>query len=487
MAIQIINNSGKSSGFSSAISNYDGEKTGGELRAMPKYGTDPNDFIRRTYNTLSDRNATLYHTSALARACVNKPLSYSIGDGIVFRSRPSASMLGMSKESAKDWGNRFSQLLHYEKLAVGYYEKQALLVRDAKITGDSVLFFLKEEDTDIPFDLISAGGHIIDATKTDANYNLGIKNDIYSRRTGFFSALSQSEVPFVNPDGSRNAIQMMYKERSGQMRGNGAYYSEIARSKNLDRVWDAVIERVAQEATILGYSKASETDVRRQIQGLAKGGISIGKALGQQQYDPQIRQMQADQLSTGGFMHLKNDEEMDFLEMKAPGNNFDTINEWAVNMFGMSTGYAPEFLMGKYHSSYSASRSALNDTWKKIKQDRSTFIHVVDRNVNLEYLKYFIATGQIEAPKDFTKSRAIRLASISGSHLGPVPGHINPLQEVNAEIKADNAGYMTKSDIAQKYGNSNDDDFEQWGEEQRRWAELSPEMQAKTLQEDSRR
>jgi hypothetical protein len=63
---------------------------------------------------------------------VNKPLTYSIGKGLLFKSMPDFTFLGMSKEEATEWGKEFTKLLHYEKKAVHFYKKQKLIAKEAK-------------------------------------------------------------------------------------------------------------------------------------------------------------------------------------------------------------------------------------------------------------------------------------------------------------------------------------------------------------------
>lgn len=248
---------------------YTGEKTGGELASWLTHTPDPHEFIRYSYGRLAACNATLYNTSALARACVKKPASYVIGDGLYFRSAIHGDFLGLSKEKAKNWSRKFSDLLHREKIALGYYEKQTLLYQEAKITGDSFLYFLREDSEDSEdnedneLDLIPTGGHDIDWEKSIPNQViLGIKVDSFGRRQGVYR-INGSYVPFRDSDGNQNLVQLLFRERAGQIRGYGCFYSEIARAKNIDRVWDATIARMAQEAINIGSFTVDSSDPMR--------------------------------------------------------------------------------------------------------------------------------------------------------------------------------------------------------------------------------
>ena len=162
---------------------YTGDKFATQNMGWTVYNSDPNAFIRYTYGELCNRAATLYHTSAIARACIHKPLAYVLGSGLIFRSAIDEGFLGLSRNAAKEWSKRFSRLLHAEKLEVGWYEKSAQLYTDAAITGDALVYFLREGEIgkyDKPFDLIVAGGYDIDDRYYRKGYELGIKIDKFN-------------------------------------------------------------------------------------------------------------------------------------------------------------------------------------------------------------------------------------------------------------------------------------------------------------------
>lgn len=463
-------------------SQYTGEKMHGELKTMPLFGVDPNEFVKLSYGKLANRCSTLYHISAPARACVNKPLDYAIGKGLVFRSLPDYRFLGMSPESAKEWGKRFSKLLHYEKKAVNYYKKQKVLSREASITGDAILYLLREDNSNNPFDLITSIGDSIDWTKSDEKgYTLGIKHDSYGRRFGFWSKQDNKEILFRDSDGFQNAIQYGIIDRAGQMRGMSVFHSEISRAKNLDRVWDAIVERMVLEAIQLGYFQASGTDVYKQASNLAVSsyetadsseGVTVSKV-------PELNQL------GGGIYTLKNGESLQFTDLKTPSDNFDMANEWYINFLGMATGIPPEVIMGKYSTSFTAHKGALNDFMKMYENVRENYITIVENTLTLEYLKHFASTGQIEVSPAFWTDYKTQMAYINGIYLGPIPGHINPLVEVNADIKAEEAGYVLKSSNAMKYGTTDfDSAIEEWGEERDRWYMADPEKRQEALFND---
>jgi capsid protein len=239
------------------------------------------------------------------------------------------------------------------------------------------------------------------------------------------------------------------------------------------------------EATNMGYFNATNTDIASQAKALAR------QATAQANTDPDtgesltMREVGGAHASkVGGWYVLENEEAMTFNDMKAPGNNFGIANEWAVNMFGMATAIPPEVIMGKYSTSYTAHRGAFNDFWQIVMNDRNDYTDGVENPVNLEYLKHFVVTGQIEVIPEFWTDYKVQMAYLEGTFLGPVPGHINPLQEVKANAESVKQGFTLRSNIAAQQGNDFWNQIDLWEKEQTRWMEASPDYKEKVLLAD---
>jgi hypothetical protein len=483
MAIIILKGNGKVA-TDTYSSQYYGDKISGELDSWDTIANDPNRFIRDSYGILSDRNATLYQTEPMARACINKPLSYAIGDGVVLKSAINADYIGWSKAKANAWSRKFSTLLHLEKMAASWYDKQAILFREASICGDSLLYFIREKDSELPFELVTAGGHAIDWQKsldreTGRNWNLGIELDKYGRRKAFWQSTTDSPMDFKDKFGNIQAIQFMFQELSGQARGYGMVHSVIALMKKMGKVWDATVARMVLESIMLGYYNVDHTDPAAQMRNFADR--AKGKITPTSTTESTSTLERANNVVPGTMMQLQNKESMTFTDLKTPSDNFGLANEWFLKMIAMGRSYPPEFILGEYSTSYTAHKGALNDAIKKFMQERTTYTRNVEKYVNLEYLKHFALTGQIEVPPGFWTDYKIREAMLMGSYLGPVPGHINPLQEVKADEAATKNAFTDHESTSRKYGHDFYEFFDGWAEQQDMWASASPEYKAETL------
>ena len=484
MGIYVVNNGVMSQALNSQ--QYDGEKMPGDLASWRYFGTDPNEMLKWTYEILSQRSTTLYHTHAPVSAGINKLTTYTIGGGLAFRSQPDWQTLGMTKQSAKDWGMRFQKLIHYLFVITNFYEKQAIIFRTAKIMGDALLLFDRSYDVGNGlFDLLDLGGDYIspgNGLTGNDKVTLGIVHDAAMRKKGIVGRDGKT-INFRDENGDQNIILYMTKNMSRQMRGYPFAYRLINAAKNNDRLWDAILARAAMEATVLGKSKTGTPgSLAEQSQLLAdlatgnkpqtsggEGLRNVGNVGGQ---------------TPGGVFEMGSSDDFEFLEMKTPSNNFDKLQTAFIDLVGMALGgLAPEFIMSKYSTSFTAHKGGLNDCIMIFRQERKGFINTVMKPTIIELAKYAFLNNLIEMPNPrFFEDPIIREETIAGNFLAPVPLHINPLQEVNADIARVGAGFDLRSNKALDNGHDWDNFIEEWQQEEDEYNKRSLEQQAAELQ-----
>lgn len=476
----IVVNNGQVKTYANATQ-LTGEKIPGDLNSWVYLGTDPNELLAYSYDVLSQRSSTLYHSHGPVAAAINKQTAYAIGPGLVFRAQPDWEILGMTKAAAKNWGQRFQKLVHYVFQILNYYEKQRTLFRTALIQGDSLLMFDRAVDN-LPFDLIETGGDQINFQATggsDELVTLGIVHDSYLRRRGIYLNDEQSAAPYVDENGDQNIIQFYEKMIARQLRGYPLAYRIIAAAKNNDRFWDATLQRVVMETIMLGYTESEKDDPYRQMTSLAD---SMKNELGTS--DASVTsEVAAKDLAPGNILSF-NKGGLKFTDLKAPSNNFDKMQTAYIDLIGMATDTPPEVVLSKYSTSYTAHKGALNDFIKAYTLKRQVFANSVNTVVVREVAKWLFMEGLIEMPHpDFFRSPIIQAATIAGKWLGPVPGHINPAQEVTAISDAVTNGFMLRSDGAAYYGNEWDNMIEEWNQEEEQWGGKSKNEQAAAMAE----
>lgn len=465
-----------------------GEKIPGDLQAWSYFGTDPNTLLLWSYQTISERATTLFHTHAPVSAAINKTAMYAIGTGLKFRSQPDWKTLGIKKEYAKDWGMRFQALVHYMFVMLNFYQKQGILFRTADIMGDSLLLFDRTEQPDgMPFDLIEAGGDYIDWQKTGSynndNVTLGIIHDKFQRRKGIKTTDGES-ISFTDANNDQNLIQFYNKYMARQLRGYPLAYKIIAAAKNNDRWWDATLQRLVMETIILGTTTNTTSDFGSQVDDLANIAKNEAAGSSAERTVTTSQITNSSQLMPGSIMQLRGKGELNFTDLKTPANNFDKVQSAYMDIVGMATDVPPEVIMSKYSTSFTAHKGALNDFEKSYMLKRGNFMNTVCTVTLREIAKYLIMNEYIEQPAPgFFKDPIVRMATLAGTWLGPVPGHINPSVEVDALIKAKDNAFITPSDAAAQYDREWDNQIEEWQQQMDEWQKFSPEQKAKVMQE----
>jgi len=480
MPIIIVN--GNEAKTISNFRQYDGEKFPGDLKNWDYFGSNPNEMLRMTYDVLQQRSTTLYHTHPPVASAVNRLTQYAIGSGLVFRSSPDWETLGINKEYAKDWSQRFQKLIHYMFTITNFYQKQAVLFRTSLIMGDALLFFDRAYDGyDGLFDLVETGGDYINFSATGTT--LGIIHDKALRRTGL--ALTDGTRPnYRDTAGDQSVIQYYQKNMARQLRGFPLAYKIISHAKNNDRWWDATLARAVMETMILGAYKSdtSGTDLFNQSQELAAMAAETSGAGN----NPTVTRAAgiSDQLP-GGIYSVDSKGGIEFTDLKTPSNNFDKMQNAYIDTVGMATGVPPEVILSRYSTSYTAHKGAFNDFIKSYMSNRQEFARQVVKVTINEFAKYLFLNNLIEMPNPaYFTNPIIREATIAGNYLGPVPGHINPAQEVAAKAEEVRNAFKLRSDVMLENGHEFDNMITEWQQEESAWCKMSAEQQAAALVND---
>ena len=457
---------------------YTGEKVPGDLAAWDRLFPDPNKFLFGTYDLVSQSCLTLYHTYGPAHAAVNKHTDYAVGDGLYFRSQPDYELLGWTKEYARDWARRFQKLIFYKMADLNLFAKQGAAFRGALAGGDTVTYFVRDENG---LDIVEFPGTEIDAEKDDADENitLGVKHDRFYRREGFYNR-NERYTPF-RENGRQNAAQFFLKYFPRQLRGYPLIYPNIAHAKNDDRFEDATLAAAVLEAMLAIITESeSPTEQQAQIEGLAnrmKKSGPVRKAI-----DALSSLGNAARLGTGNILNIRAPGKVSALDKKTPSNTYAPFKEWRLKQFGMGSNTPPEVVLSEYSTSYTAHRGALNDFIKTYTWEREAFNSAWNKPALKELATSLILDGILDAPGFLTGGAVTQGAYLKGNWLGPVPGAINPLQEITAKEKSVNNMFSLRSDeMFNLSGMDFEDVLSMWQDEEMSFQRVNAEKQRKMI------
>ena len=434
---------------------YTGEKVPGELAKMVTFSYDPNRWNSLHFTSLAQFCATLYYTSELARASVNKPLSYIIGPGLKFRSALNAKYMGLEESQARDFSEELTYKLDEFKRDLGYYKISADVSRECLITGDAFIHILRNQDGFI--DSLAPVSGVVAIANDKTDYSKRLINGVYTgydyKPYAFHDPMTDKMIPFS--DDFVNMVFVRRTERVQQVRGTGIFYFAISRIKNYDRIWEATLEKMIMESVIVGYADSGGEVTEK----LVKQAQSKSKI---ESVDPTGKQTN---LNPGLFLDLQNKNQMKFLPPGTPSGNFGIANEWVLNLIGAGCGYPSQFLLGKYDTAYSASKAALNDVERQLRIDRSLFINEMEQPINEILLEDLLRRGEIILPREGLPLRRW----LRGYFTHPRLGHINPLQEAKAQEITTRRGWQKQSDIAEEYGLDYNDNMAEGVEQLKAW------------------
>ena len=140
---------------------------------------------------------------------------------------------------------------------------------------------------------------------------------------------------------------------------------------------------------------------------------------------------------------------------------------------GAALEIAPEILLKKFRQSFSASKGAMNETWRAFMMRRKWFINDFCQTVYEIWFAEAVSKGRIEAP-GFFLDPMIRKAYTKVTWNGPAQGWLNPVQEVTASAKRIENGLSTHEDeCAAVNGSDFDDNVRTLASENERLAEAN--------------
>jgi hypothetical protein len=457
---------------------YTGEKAPGDLSGWDRLISDPNKFLSGTYDLISQSCVSLYHTYGPAQGAVNKHTDYAIGDGLYFRSQPDYGLLGFTQEYAEDWARRFQKLIYYKMTLLNLFQKQNAAFRGALVFGDSVTYFVRDSDG---LDIVEFPGTEIDSLAGEPEYpdaTLGIVHDNFYRRKGFYNK-SGAKIAF-SENGRQNAVQFYLKRLPRQLRGYPLVYAAISHSKNDDRFEDATLAAAVLEAMMAIVTEGDDPEsLSKEIENLVK----MAKKTGGGKIKAAMASMgNAMKLGTGNILNIRTGGKVTALDKKTPSGTYPSFKEWRLKQFGMATNTPPEVVASEYSTSYTAHRGALNDFIKTWSWEREEFARIWGRPVLRELAGELILSGAIDAPGFFTGGPIIQEAYLKGIWLGPVPGYLNPLQEISAKLKSIDGALTLRSDeMFNLSGSDYADVIEKWMGEEKRFKEAKEEDKEKLI------
>ncbi|RXZ84592.1 phage portal protein [Paenibacillaceae bacterium] len=443
----------------------------------------PQEDVGNNLNLLRERSRDLYMSGGIAAAAINKNKSNVLGSGLTLKCQLNHRMLGLTPEQAKEWEDKteFEFRLWAESKIDhtglnDFYDSQRIALAGWLLNGDSCAV-VKYADAEMlnPYRLrlhlveadrlcnperfsnsssfvtafgdsvgansymaLSSGGAIHNGVETDESGKViafWLSNRHPNSMLPSPKPLDWARVDATNPvTGLPNCVFIVDPDRPEQYRGVPYLSPVIEQVKQMNRYADAEIAAAIVNSFFAAFIKVDGP----------KNEIPFGSSIAT---EDQIEMSPEDRLSSyemgpGTINILGAGEDVTFGDPKHPTAGFEPFTMTMAKLAGAALDMPYEVLLSVFNSSYSASRAALLQAWRAFRDRRDWFATDFCQPIYETWLFEAVATGRIKAP-GFFRDAATRKMWSQALWIGPSPGQIDPIKEVQAAVHRINNGFST--------------------------------------------
>lgn len=235
-------------------------------------------------------------------------------------------------------------------------------------------------------------------------------------------------------DGTPRVLHLMHQKRIDQSRGVPFLAPVITKLKELDRYAEAEITAAVLNAclAIMSTSPTGDSPLFKEAQ--AAGNATAG----------QLRR--ADITFEPGMVleGFAPGEQVKGMPAERPATGFDPFVQAILRQVGVALEIPYEVLIKHFTASYSAARAALLQAWGFFRVRRAWLAETFCQPTYEAVLQNAILRGRLAAP-GFLDDPIARAAWCGARWVGPSPGQIDPLKEVNAAEKRLALGLSSKT------------------------------------------
>ncbi len=437
----------------------------------------PQEDIDLNLNLLRQRSRDLAMNAPIAVSALKTNRTNVVGAGLKLKCKIDFKYLGLTQEQTDEWEKNVERefgLWADENWcdATGmnnFYEIQQLALKSWLENGDGWAVIKNEKPTPwMPYGLRI---HLIEADRistpqTQFRLKTSFYNDPYSLigqadngnyiYNGVEVDLSGkiiaywicNQYPNSNLKGMRkkwervetrssvtgnpNILQLMESERCEQYRGVPYLAPVIEALKQITRYTEAELTAAVVTAFFTAFIKQNSPSNELPFMD------SIGEEERVDDEDPDSYEMGA-----GTVNVLGPGEDVVIADPKRPASGFESFVTSITRYIGAALEVPYELLTKSFMASYSASRAALLEAWKAFRMRRTWFANDFTQPIYKLWLSEAVARGKVSAP-GFFNDPSIKKAWCGAEWIGPSPGQIDPVREVNAAILRSEHGFSTR-------------------------------------------
>lgn len=439
---------------------FGASKTKSSMLGWVLSGGAPEDDSDLHGSTLRRRARDLDMGGGVARAAVSTETTTVIGTGLIPKPAIDYEALGMTEETAKEWekiakrefafwaNSKFCDAAEKKN----FYQLQSLAFRSMLVSGDVVALMPVFESKGSPYTLHiklleadrlatpdsggdstskaseSGGSRIIDGVEVESATGRVIRYYFASRHP--LSESDTTEITYEPVDaygaetGMPNVLHVYVPDRPEQYRGVPMMAPVMEQVKQLERYLNAELT-ASLISSMFTLFITSDKDDNMRATALED---SVDEA------DRQEASENALHMRAGAIYELAPGQKPEGVSPTRNNTAFATFIDAVCTQIGASVEMPKEILLKAFTKSYSASRGALTEYWRKIPRARRDFIADFCQPVYEAFLAEAVALGRIDAP-GFFDDPVIRACWCKCNWIGSTMQQLDPLKEVSAAEK----------------------------------------------------
>ena len=336
-------------------------------------------------------------------------------------------------------GDVFAMLPTYASIGTPYKTHIRLLEADRIATPDS---YGESESKATE----SGTGRIIDGVEIDATgrvraYHVASRHPLSAEQT---ESVTYERIEARGKiTGMPNILHVYVPERPEQMRGIPTNAPIIEQAKQLDRYINSELSANVIAAMFTLFITES------------KEGGSYGNGL-----EDAVNESESVtddntklQLKSGAVYQLEPGQKPEAINPMRPNSAFKDFIDAMFTQVGASIEMPKEVMLKAFTRSYSASRAALLEYWRKIPMARQNFVYDFCQPIYEAVITEAVALGRLPAP-GFFDDPMTRKAWLGCNWIGSTMGQLDPLKEINAAEKRIKLNISTEEREASEFNGS---------------------------------
>lgn len=276
------------------------------------------------------------------------------------------------------------------------------------------------------------------------------------------------EIPAFDADGCPNVVHV-FDASIGVTRGISPLAPVLKVVRQIDQFADATLTAALLQTIFAATLKTNITGMAG-FEGLMTAGdtgnldLSAFAAAKGEWYDG----AKIDLTQHGRIAQLFPNDELEFKEAKAPGQQFDQFMGWLMREIAAGAGVTYESATGDYRgATYSSIRMAGAQEWLTVLRRRNNIIVPFCQAFYAAWMDEAVFTGRVKFPGGYQNFVEKREAALRSEWSGPAQPQADDFKAARSHEVLKGMGATTLMEISASYGRDWDDDMRQQAEENR--------------------